>query len=101
VHDRRQAQVPAERSFWSFWRERWDNIAPAATALIEDAMLFAIFAVCLTFVYIVFGILAWAGYSPERIERFVTIHYWAYVTIFGLFMFDLVFRVVLHTFRGK
>jgi hypothetical protein len=90
-------QKPAE----GYWRQRWSSIEPAANALIEDAMLFAIFALVLTFVYIVFGIMAWAGYNPERVERFETIHYWAYLSVFGMFMFDLVLRVLLHTFRKR
>jgi hypothetical protein len=96
VHDRRYLQDSAGSSFW---KKRWDNIEPAASALIEDAMLFSIFVLALTLAYLAFGILAWAGYSPERIERFVTIHYWAYLSVFGFFMFDLVVRVMLHTFR--
>jgi len=64
-------------------------------------MLFSIFAVCLTFVYLVFGILAWAGYSPQRLDRFETIHYWAYLAVFGVFMSNLVIRVILHTVKKR
>jgi hypothetical protein len=84
-----------------YWRERWNSVKPAADALIEDAMLFAIFALVLTFVYLVFGIMAWAGYNPQRIDRLETIHYFAYLSVFGLFMLDLVLRVMLHTFRKR
>jgi hypothetical protein len=59
-------------------------------------MLFAIFALALTFVYVVFGIMAWMGYNPQRIDRLETIHYYAYLSVFGLFMIDLVIRVLLH-----
>lgn len=64
-------------------------------------MLFSIFALGLTFVYLILGIMAWAGYNPQRIERLETIHYWAYLAVFGLFMFDLVLRVLLHAFRRR
>lgn len=84
----------------SYWRERWDNIKDPANALVEDAMLFAIFAACLVLVWAILGLLTFLGYEPERLYRFGQIHYWAYVTVFGLFMFDLVLRVALHVF-GK
>lgn len=62
-------------------------------------MLFAIFALGLTFVYAVLGLLILLGYSPKRIDVFETIHYYAYLAVFGLFMLDLVIRVLLHTLR--
>lgn len=64
-------------------------------------MLFAIFAFALTFVYVLFGIMAWLGYNPQRIDRLESIHYWAYLSVFGLFMLDLVIRVALHTFKRR
>lgn len=62
-------------------------------------MLFAIFALGLTFVYAVLGLLALLGYSPRRLEMFETLHFYAYLAVFGLFMLDLVIRVLLHTLR--
>ena len=64
-------------------------------------MLFAIFAVGLTFAYLLFGIPAALGYNSQRIDRLETIHYWAYLVVFGMFMLDLVIRVMLHTFRRR
>ena len=85
----------------SFWRRRWENIEPAAGALIEDGALLVIFVAVLTVVYLALGMLAGLGYAPERVERLETIHYWAYLAVFGLFMVDLVIRVLLHTLRKK
>lgn len=82
-----------------FWRQRWENIETVAGALVEDCMLFLIFIAVLTIVYLALGGLAGLGYDPKRIDLLETIHYWAYVAVFGLFMLDLVVRVLLHTFR--
>jgi hypothetical protein len=85
----------------SFWSRRWENIEPAVGAFVEDGLLFLIFLVVLTVVYLGLGMLAGLGYDPRRIEMFETIHYWAYVVVFGLFMFDLVIRVLLHALRKR
>lgn len=85
----------------SFWRTRWNNIEAPATAIIEDTLLFLILIAGVTIVYLALVGLALLGYNPERIEMFETIHYWAYLVIFTLFMLDLVVRMVLHTFRKK
>jgi hypothetical protein len=83
----------------SFWRRRWENIEPAVGALVEDGILLLIFVVILTVVYLALGMLAGLGYDPRRIELFETIHFWAYLVVLGLFMLDLVIRILLHTFR--
>ncbi len=85
----------------SFWRRRWENIEPAVSALVEDGLLLLIFVVVLTVVYLALGMLAGLGYDPRRIEMFETIHYWAYLAVFGLFMLDLVLRVLLHTISKR
>jgi|HubBroStandDraft_6_1064221.scaffolds.fasta_scaffold01095_14 hypothetical protein len=74
---------------------------PAVGALIEDGLLLLLFVFVLTLVYIALGTLAALGYEPRRVETFETIHYWAYVVVLALFMLDLVFRVLLHTFRKR
>lgn len=89
---------PATESPWSaFWRQRWENIKPAACALIEDGLQFLIFLAVLTAVYLGLAGLAVLGYDPRRIDRFETIHYYAYLVVFGAFMLDLVIRILLHT----
>lgn len=56
---------------------------------------------CHAALFILLGALAGLGYDPKRIETFETIHYWAYVVVFGLFMVDLIFRMLLHTFKKR
>jgi len=91
-------RTPTQKSFWA---QRWENIEPAVGALVEDAILLMIFVAVLTVAYLALGMLAGLGYDPGRIAVFETIHYWAYVIVFGMFMLDLVIRVTLHTFRKK
>lgn len=95
---RGNVQTTRERSFW---RQRWENIEPAVGALVEDGMLLLMFVAVLTMVYLALGMLAGLGYDPRRIEMFETIHYYAYVAVLGLFMFDLVFRVLLNTWKNS
>jgi hypothetical protein len=85
----------------SFWRRRWENIEPAVGALIEDGVLLVLFVVVLTVVYLALGMLAALGYDPRRIEVFETVHYYAYLVVLGLFMLDLIIRILLHTARKR
>jgi hypothetical protein len=94
---RRTAQTP-ERSFW---KERWKNIEPAAGALVEDAMLMFIFVVALELIYLALGSLAALGYDSQRVGMFETIHYYAFLAVFLVFMVDMVVRVLLHAFRKQ
>jgi hypothetical protein len=64
-------------------------------------MLFLIFLAVLTIVYLGLGGLAGLGYDPRRIQMFETIHYYAYLAVFAMFMVNLAIRVLLHTFRRK
>jgi len=56
-------------------------------------MLFIIFLAILTIVFLGLGGLAGLGYPAKWIETLETIHYWAYLVIFGEFMIDVVVRV--------
>jgi hypothetical protein len=93
---RRSGQKTPESSFW---KERWNNTKHVAGAIIEDVMLFSIFVVGISFAYLVLGILAWVGYSSQRIEMFETIHYYAYLAALGLLMLDFVITIGLHMVR--
>ena len=95
---RRNVQATTESSFW---RQRWESIEPAACALIEDCMLCLIFLAALTIVFLGLSGLALLGYDPQRIDMFETIHYYAYLGVFSLFVVDLAIRVLLHTFKRK
>ena len=46
--------------------------------------------------YLSLGILAWAGYKPTRVDTFETMHYWAYVAVFGVLMLHLVLKILTH-----
>ncbi len=60
-----------------------------------------LFILVLTAVYLALGLLAGLGYDPQRIATFETVHYYAYLTVLGLFMVDLILRVLLHTVRKR
>jgi hypothetical protein len=95
---RRDVPATTQRSFW---QKRWENIEPVVGALVEDALVMIFFIVVLTAVYLALGLLAQLGYAPQRIEMFETIHYYAYLAVFVLFMIDLVLRILLHTVRKR
>jgi hypothetical protein len=66
-----------------FWRQRWENIEYVVGALVEDFIVFLVLIAGLSVAYLLLGILAALGYDSKRIETFESIHYWAYLAVFG------------------
>jgi hypothetical protein len=59
-------------------------------------MLLCILLAGLTISFLALGTLAGFGYPPERVELFETLHYWAYLAVFVVFLADTLRTVIFH-----
>jgi hypothetical protein len=63
--------------------------------------LFLVLLVGLTIAYVGLEGIAALGYPEDRVERLETLHYWAYLAIFLVFLVNLVFKVVIYSWRRR
>jgi hypothetical protein len=89
---------PARRHFII---EIWEENRDAVKALLADTFLALIAFAGLFVLFLELRGMERAGYSPERIETFETIHYWSYLIVLGLFMADLIAKLVTFFFLKR
>jgi hypothetical protein len=85
----------------SFWKKVWSDTEPAVRAIVGDTFVFLVILASLALVYLCLGWLAGLGYDATRIERFDTMHYWAYLGVLGIFLLGFVIRMALQAFKPK
>ena len=84
-----------------FLTELWTEIRPSVTALLGDLALFIVWLGALTLVFAGLRGLSALGYRQERIDLLETLHYYAYLPVYVLFLLDLILKVGLHIFSRK
>ncbi len=81
--------------------EIWTDSRRAIKAVGIDSLLFLSILCALLLGYAGLHSLAAMGYPPERVARMEALHYWGYLTCQGLFLIDLVWKLVLSLFGGR
>jgi hypothetical protein len=92
------SQLPAKRHFII---EIWEENREAVKALLADTFLALVAFGGLFILFLALRRMERAGYSPERIQTFETIHYWGYLIVLGLFMSDLVLKLFTFFFLKR
>ncbi len=72
---------------------------PAFKAIVTDVVLFSFALLALVFCFLLLQCMGRIGYPETRIMTLESLHYWAYLVVFSLFMLDLIFKLCLSLFR--
>jgi hypothetical protein len=78
----------------TFRAELWRDIRPSVLALPGDVALFFLWLAALTLVFVGLRGLSALGYRSERVELLETLHYYAYLPVFAMFLVDLIWKVL-------
>jgi hypothetical protein len=76
-----------------FCRDVWEDIRPAARALLGDMAIFLIGLLVLAVVYLALHVLRVIGYDQARLEIFELMHYITYLVVFAMLLLDLILKV--------
>jgi uncharacterized membrane protein YhdT len=82
---------------WAVWR----GARPFLIAIATDMVTFLGWALGLTVVFLVLRFLTVLGYSQEHLQTFDRLHFWASTAVLATFLLDLIFKVILFSFRRK
>jgi len=79
--------------------EIWQENRPIFKAVLSDVLLFVFVLAALLTCFVLLELIARAGYPQERIQTLESLHYWAYLTAFSMFLLDLLWKLILYLFR--
>jgi uncharacterized RDD family membrane protein YckC len=80
----------------TFLGEVRNEVKPVAVALCADICLFLILLTALVVAFIALRLLAALGYLAERVAILESVHYWAYLAVFVMFLIDLILKIGSH-----
>ena len=80
------------------FREIWEEQREAVKAILGDAFRFAFALAILTGLYLYLQLLP---YPPERKEIFDALHFYAFLIIIVIFLYDLVWKIFISFFGGQ
>ncbi len=83
--------LPPQRR--NFFVEIWEENREVFKALVADTLLFLVAFAVLLVVFLGFRGLERAGYPPQRIATFETLHYWVYHGVLVIFLADLIVKL--------
>ena len=78
----------------SFWARTWAEIEPGVRAVAGDTTLGVVLLGALTIAYLVLEGIKALGYPEDRVARLESLHYWAYLVVFVVFLLNLLYKVV-------
>jgi len=78
----------------------WKEIRDRLVGVVSDACLFLVWLFILLVSFLALHAMARFGYPAERLDFIESIHYYAYLSIFVLFMFDLFAKTVVSIWKG-
>ena len=76
-----------------FSKDVWEDIRPAARALVGDVAIFVLVLAGLSLVYLGLRTLRVIGYDQTRLETFDLIHYYAYLVVLVMLLLDLIVKI--------
>ena len=76
----------------------WHENRQIFKAILTDILLFLLALAALFGGYKALHALEVAGYPHDRVARFEALHYWAYLSVDGLFLSDLVVKLFVSLF---
>jgi hypothetical protein len=79
--------------FGRFCKDVWEDIRPAARALVGDVAIFVLVLAALAVAYLGLRSLRVIGYNQARLETFDLIHYCAYLVVLVMLLLDLIIKI--------
>ena len=85
----------------TFREKLWLPIEPVVLILLRDIILFFIVLAALLVAFVGIAGLKAFGMSEQRLQILETMHFWAYTTVEFLFLFDMIMKIVLESFKKR
>ena len=86
---------PAPNTRRHFLVEIWNENREVFKVLIADIVFFLTILFALFVVFLAFRGMEKAGYPPNRLATFETLHYWAYHVVLVIFLLDMIMKLFL------
>jgi len=85
----------------TFKQKLWLQLEPVLIILLRDIILFFIVLSALLVGFVGIAGLRAFGMPPERLNILETMHWYAYIAVEFLFLFDMVLKIILEISRKK
>jgi hypothetical protein len=79
--------------------EIWQENRPIFKAVLSDVLLFVFVLVALVGCFVLLELISRAGYPRDRVQVLESLHYWAYLTAFAMFLMNLLWKLLVYLFR--
>jgi len=89
--------APALKQSWP--KRIMENITPAATAMVGDALLFLLGVFILAVSYFCLLGLQSFHYPPEHIKILEKLHFWGFFAVLFVLVMDLLVKITVHAFN--